>query len=97
VVSSCFKQISQLKKILDKTVPNLTDSNLDRGLKALRSICKDKSVESISLKLDKYILILTFHFTILGYMEFTPAQVLKIDAIGSLLYEISKDPMSSNL
>ena len=97
VVGGCFEQISQLKKILDKTVPDLTDSNFDRGLKALRSICNDKSVESISLKLDKYISILTFHSTISGYMEFTPAQVLKSDAVGSLSYEISKDPMSSYL
>jgi hypothetical protein len=97
VVSGCFEQISQLKKILDKTVPDLTDSNLDRGLKALRSICKDKSIESISLKLDKYISILTFHSTVSGYMDFTAAQVLKSDAVGSLLYKISKDLMSSYL
>jgi hypothetical protein len=94
VVSGCFEQISQLKKILDKTVPDLTDSNLDRGWKALRSICKDKSVESISLKLDKYISILTFHSTVSGYIEFTPAQVLKSEAVDSLPYGISKDPMS---
>ena len=97
VVSGCFEQISQLKKILDKTVPDWTDSNLDRGFKALRSICKDKSVESISLKLDKYILILTFHSTVSGYMEFTPAQGLKSAAGGSLPYEISKDSMSNYL
>jgi hypothetical protein len=97
VVGGCFEQISQLKKILDKTVPDLKDSNLDKGLKALRSICKDKSVESISLKLDKYISILTFHSTVSGYMEFTPAQALKSEAVGSLLYKISKDPMSSYL
>jgi hypothetical protein len=97
VVSGCFEQTLQLKKILDRTVPDLTDSNLDRGFKALRSICKDKSVESISLKLDKYISILTFHSTVSGYMEFTPAQVLKSAAVGSLPYEISRDPMSSSL
>ncbi|KAH7386811.1 hypothetical protein DE146DRAFT_759229 [Phaeosphaeria sp. MPI-PUGE-AT-0046c] len=62
VIAGCNEQITQLDAILEKTLPEASDSFRIKGKKAMVSLHYDSKMESITKVLRNYVGILTFYY-----------------------------------
>lgn len=62
VIAGCNEQVAQLDAILEKTLPEVSDSFRIKGKKAMVSLHYDTKVESITKTLRNYVGILTFYY-----------------------------------
>jgi nucleoid-associated protein YejK len=76
LVERCTEQINQLEKIFQKSLPDEGDSSLQKSLKALTSLAKDKKVEEITSTLRNYMSTLT-HFHASGIPALKRAPTMK--------------------
>jgi hypothetical protein len=63
VVKGCQEQLELLQGILDKTLPKVGDSSLEKGKKAISSLGQDGKVERILKNLRGFISSLTFYYS----------------------------------
>ncbi|KAH0551387.1 hypothetical protein GP486_007398 [Trichoglossum hirsutum] len=63
VVDGCFRQVTLLNGLIEKMLPNLTDSKWQRTRKAIASIRKEKVIAVIQRTLETYKSTLTLHFS----------------------------------
>jgi hypothetical protein len=61
VFNGCLLQVKQLEDIMAKTIPTVRDSTLNRGLKALTSLARERTVQHIRSEIDRYVAHLTHH------------------------------------
>jgi hypothetical protein len=61
VFNGCLLQVKQLEDIMAKTIPTERDSTLNRGLKALTSLARQRTVQHIRSEIDRYVAHLTHH------------------------------------
>ena len=55
LVIGCFKEVTQLKEILDKIMPTEGATTWQRRVKALKSLAHDRRVQQIHTALDGHI------------------------------------------
>ena len=61
VFNGCLLQVKQLEDIMAKTIPTERDSTLNRGLKALSSLARERTVQHIRSEIDRYVVHLTHY------------------------------------
>ena len=60
IIRDCVEQVRKLEVILNETVPQSGDGTQERTKKAVKSLRRDKEVQSITKALDGYIKYLTY-------------------------------------
>ncbi|KAI4147474.1 MAG: hypothetical protein L6R39_003098 [Caloplaca ligustica] len=62
-IQGCRDRVASLYNVLDGVLPSKTDSSLERAMKAVKSVSKDKKVQKLLKDIDSYLTSLTFHNT----------------------------------
>ena len=83
-VEACAELLNKLDELLRNLLPVKDDSAWERKMKALKSMSKDKYMQSLLGELDRYIITFTLHNTSISNMSNSSASLLHEEALKTI-------------